>query len=166
MPQIQSKIDPRSESFAANEKAMRALIDELHQNVDRVAEGGGPRYAERHKARGKLRSVVEQAPRNVEALRWLLAIAPEKERDGLRDRLVKLAARRPQDPVPGVTHGPIEQVDCDSENAGRTRVRVPSVPFSILVDADGFAVEELGPFEPDEAPATLELESMQLVRRR
>ena len=54
MSVIQSKIDPRSESFAANDKAMRALIDELHNNVDRVAEGGGARYAERHKKRGKL----------------------------------------------------------------------------------------------------------------
>jgi len=54
MPDIQSKIDPRSESFAANAAAMRKLVDELHANVNRVAEGGGARYAERHKARGKL----------------------------------------------------------------------------------------------------------------
>ncbi len=51
---IESKIDPRSESFAANDKAMRAQIDELHANSARVAEGGGARYAERHKKRGKL----------------------------------------------------------------------------------------------------------------
>ena len=51
---IESKIDPRSESFAANDKAMRAQIDELHANSTRVAEGGGARYAERHKKRGKL----------------------------------------------------------------------------------------------------------------
>ena len=54
MSVIESKIDPRSESFAANDAAMRALIDELRQNVDRVAQGGGERYAERHKKRGKL----------------------------------------------------------------------------------------------------------------
>ncbi len=51
---IESKIDPRSESFAANDKAMRAQIDELHANSALVAEGGGARYAERHKKRGKL----------------------------------------------------------------------------------------------------------------
>ena len=51
---IESKIDPRSESFAANAKAMRALVDTLHQNSDRVAEGGGPDRAARHKKRGKL----------------------------------------------------------------------------------------------------------------
>ncbi len=54
MPVIESKIDPRSESFAANEKAMRALVDELRANVDKIAEGGGERYNERHKKRGKL----------------------------------------------------------------------------------------------------------------
>ena len=51
---IETKIDPRSESFAANDKAMRAQIEQLYANSDKVAEGGGARYAERHKARGKL----------------------------------------------------------------------------------------------------------------
>ena len=54
MSVIQSKIDPRSEGFAANEAAMRALVDELHANIDRVAEGGGPERAARHHQRGKL----------------------------------------------------------------------------------------------------------------
>ena len=54
MAVIQSTIDTRSAAFRANADAMRALVDELHQNVDKVAEGGGPRYAERHKQRGKL----------------------------------------------------------------------------------------------------------------
>ncbi len=51
---IQSSIDTKSDSFAANEGAMRALIETLHANSNRVAEGGGARYAERHKKRGKL----------------------------------------------------------------------------------------------------------------
>jgi len=54
MAVLETTIDVRSPSFAANESAMRTLIDELHANIDRIAEGGGPRYAERHKARGKL----------------------------------------------------------------------------------------------------------------
>ncbi|WP_425409353.1 carboxyl transferase domain-containing protein [Hyphococcus sp.] len=54
MPVLRTAIDSRSEAFAANDKAMRALIDELHANIDRIAEGGGERYAERHKKRGKL----------------------------------------------------------------------------------------------------------------
>lgn len=54
MSVIETKIDTRSAGFAANDAAMRALIEDLHKNVDRVAEGGGARYADRHKARGKL----------------------------------------------------------------------------------------------------------------
>ena len=54
MSVIETKIDTRSAGFAANDAAMRALVEELHKNVDRVAEGGGARYADRHKARGKL----------------------------------------------------------------------------------------------------------------
>ncbi|MBL4620276.1 MAG: acyl-CoA carboxylase subunit beta [Marinicaulis sp.] len=51
---IQSSIDPRSDSFTANEKAMRAAVDELQKRANIVAQGGGPARAERHKARGKL----------------------------------------------------------------------------------------------------------------
>ncbi len=54
MPVFQTKIDRRSEGFAANETAMRKLVDELKANTAKLAEGGGPRYADRHKARGKL----------------------------------------------------------------------------------------------------------------
>ena len=54
MPRIQSGIDTQSESFAANRAAMEALVAELKANTARVAEGGGPRYADRHKERGKL----------------------------------------------------------------------------------------------------------------
>ncbi len=54
MTVIQSSIDTKSASFAANETAMRPLIDTLHANSNRVAEGGGARYTERHKGRGKL----------------------------------------------------------------------------------------------------------------
>ncbi len=54
MPVIESKIDIRSEGFAANASAMRALVDTLKANTATVAEGGGTRYALRHKERGKL----------------------------------------------------------------------------------------------------------------
>ncbi len=54
MPRIQSGIDTQSESFAANRAAMEKLVAELQANAAKVAEGGGPRYADRHKARGKL----------------------------------------------------------------------------------------------------------------
>ena len=54
MAVIKSQIDPRSEGYAANKSAMQALINELHANIDKVAEGGGERYSARHKSRGKL----------------------------------------------------------------------------------------------------------------
>ena len=54
MAVIQTKIDPRSEDFTANTEAMRELVEELHERAETVAKGGGERYADRHKARGKL----------------------------------------------------------------------------------------------------------------
>ncbi len=54
MAVIESKLNPQSEGFAANAAAMTKLVAELQANTAKVADGGGPRYAERHKARGKL----------------------------------------------------------------------------------------------------------------
>ncbi|MEZ5893466.1 MAG: carboxyl transferase domain-containing protein [Parvularculaceae bacterium] len=54
MPRIHSQIDTQSESFAANRAAMERLVEELKANTAKVAEGGGARYADRHKDRGKL----------------------------------------------------------------------------------------------------------------
>lgn len=51
---IKSAIDTRSESFAANAAAMKKAVDELRSRADTVAAGGGERYNERHKNRGKL----------------------------------------------------------------------------------------------------------------
>ncbi len=54
MGRIVSQIDTQSEGFAANRAAMEKLVADLKANTAKVAEGGGPRYAERHKERGKL----------------------------------------------------------------------------------------------------------------
>ena len=54
MPKLDSAIDRRSPGFRANAEAMRALIDDLRQQTERVAEGGGARSRERHVSRGKL----------------------------------------------------------------------------------------------------------------
>jgi 3-methylcrotonyl-CoA carboxylase beta subunit len=54
MPVIETKIDVRSAAFEANAAAMRALVETLKANTAKVAEGGGERYALRHKERGKL----------------------------------------------------------------------------------------------------------------
>jgi 3-methylcrotonyl-CoA carboxylase beta subunit len=54
MGRIQSQIDTASEGFLANRAAMEKLVAELKTNAAKLAEGGGPRYADRHKERGKL----------------------------------------------------------------------------------------------------------------
>ena len=54
MNQIDSAVNPRSEEFAENAEHMQTLVDDLRQHVARVAQGGGERYQQRHKSRGKL----------------------------------------------------------------------------------------------------------------
>ena len=54
MGRIHSQIDTQSEGFALNRAAMEKLVADLKANTAKVAEGGGPRYADRHKERGKL----------------------------------------------------------------------------------------------------------------
>src|SRR4051794_28068 len=54
MPAIASKLAPRSDDFKANAAAMRALVDDLHAKLARVAEGGGAAARAKHVARGKL----------------------------------------------------------------------------------------------------------------
>jgi len=54
MSVIKSKINPRSDDFAANRKAMEALVADLKEKAARVAEGGGEAARERHLKRGKL----------------------------------------------------------------------------------------------------------------
>jgi 3-methylcrotonyl-CoA carboxylase beta subunit len=49
-----SMVDRRSSEFQANAVAMRGLVDELRALVARIAEGGGAKARERHRARGKL----------------------------------------------------------------------------------------------------------------
>jgi len=54
MRMISSRINTRSEDYASNRAAMRALVDDLRARVARVADGGGERARQRHLARGKL----------------------------------------------------------------------------------------------------------------
>jgi acetyl-CoA carboxylase carboxyltransferase component len=49
-----STVDCRSEEFQRNEAAMRKNLDALAQQLDLARAGGGERYAERHRARGRL----------------------------------------------------------------------------------------------------------------
>ena len=54
MPALSSQLNPRSADFAANAAAMRALVDELRLQLEKVAQGGGEAARAKHTARGKL----------------------------------------------------------------------------------------------------------------
>ncbi|HVH74051.1 MAG TPA: carboxyl transferase domain-containing protein [Stellaceae bacterium] len=51
---LETALDVRSQSFAANSAAMRALVQDLRATVDKIREGGGDEARRRHLARGKL----------------------------------------------------------------------------------------------------------------
>ncbi|HEY6433723.1 MAG TPA: carboxyl transferase domain-containing protein, partial [Acetobacteraceae bacterium] len=54
MSVLRSDANPRSEAFAANVAAMRALVDDLRARVAAVEQGGGVAARQRHVGRGKL----------------------------------------------------------------------------------------------------------------
>jgi acetyl-CoA carboxylase carboxyltransferase component len=54
MPVLTTQVDPSSEAFTANRRAMLDLIERHEAEVQRARAGGGPRYEERHRRRGKL----------------------------------------------------------------------------------------------------------------
>jgi len=54
MPALSSQLNPRSADFAANAAAMRTLVDDLRQQLEKVSLGGGEAARAKHTARGKL----------------------------------------------------------------------------------------------------------------
>jgi len=54
MPVIKTQLNPRSAEFRANAERMRALVNNLRQQVARATFGGDARAREKHAARGKL----------------------------------------------------------------------------------------------------------------
>jgi 3-methylcrotonyl-CoA carboxylase beta subunit len=54
MTVLRSTASPASEEFEANQRAHEALITDLHDQLQRVQQGGGERARERHTSRGKL----------------------------------------------------------------------------------------------------------------
>ena len=49
-----SRLDPASDAYRANRAANLELLDELGRLLAQARAGGGPKYVERHRARGKL----------------------------------------------------------------------------------------------------------------
>ncbi|WP_266170202.1 carboxyl transferase domain-containing protein [Dyella subtropica] len=54
MSVIASQTDTRSPEFQASSTQLRGLVDDLHRELGRSAEGGGEKAREKHTARGKL----------------------------------------------------------------------------------------------------------------
>jgi len=54
MSVLASQIDPRSPEFQASSAQLRSVVDDLHKELARSAEGGGAKAREKHTARGKL----------------------------------------------------------------------------------------------------------------
>ena len=54
MPVLTSSVDPASGAYQRNRAAQLAALAELDEQLAAARAGGGPRYAERHRARGRL----------------------------------------------------------------------------------------------------------------
>jgi 3-methylcrotonyl-CoA carboxylase beta subunit/propionyl-CoA carboxylase len=54
MDQLSTHVDTAAPEFAANQERMRALVQEHRDRLAAVAQGGGPKYLERHRQQGKL----------------------------------------------------------------------------------------------------------------
>ena len=54
MPVIPTALDRRSETFAVNDAAMRALVADLRAKAAEIALGGDETSRKRHESRGKL----------------------------------------------------------------------------------------------------------------
>ncbi|RED52548.1 carboxyl transferase domain-containing protein [Aestuariispira insulae] len=54
MSAIHSKINPRSDDFEENRKAMQALVEDLEAKVAAIKQGGGDKARDKHLSRGKL----------------------------------------------------------------------------------------------------------------
>jgi 3-methylcrotonyl-CoA carboxylase beta subunit len=54
MTVLHTQLNPRSADFMANAAAMRQVVDDLRQHLERVSQGGGEAARAKHTARGKL----------------------------------------------------------------------------------------------------------------
>ena len=54
MPVLTSAVDPASDAYQRNRAAQLAVLAELDEQLAAARAGGGPRYAERHRSRGRL----------------------------------------------------------------------------------------------------------------
>ena len=53
-PVLRSSVDPRDPVFETNRAANVAVLDQVRAALDKANAGGGPKYVERHRKRGRL----------------------------------------------------------------------------------------------------------------
>jgi len=54
VPVLTSHVDLQGETYRANRAAQLALLDELDKQLEQAIAGGGERYQQRHRDRGRL----------------------------------------------------------------------------------------------------------------
>lgn len=54
MPILSTRVDDTSEQYQQNYQAMQAVVQDLQECVQRILQGGGQKYNQRHKDRGKM----------------------------------------------------------------------------------------------------------------
>src|SRR6516225_8657460 len=75
MTVLESHIDRTGATFRTNRDRMQQLVGELRGRLDRVREGGGAKYIERHRAQGKL-AVRDRIARLLDAGSPFLELSP------------------------------------------------------------------------------------------
>ncbi len=53
-PALKTRVDTRSDAFAANVEANKKALDEIEKKVDKARAGGGQKYVDRFRKRGKM----------------------------------------------------------------------------------------------------------------
>jgi len=54
MPVLQTLVQPKSKDYQQNREVMTALVDDLREKVEQIAQGGGTAAIKKHKERGKM----------------------------------------------------------------------------------------------------------------
>jgi 3-methylcrotonyl-CoA carboxylase beta subunit/propionyl-CoA carboxylase len=75
MDQLETHIDPGSETYRTNADRMSRLVAELRERTERVKQGGGARYLQRHREQGKL-PVRERIDRLLDPASPFLELSP------------------------------------------------------------------------------------------
>ena len=72
---LESLINKNSATFKANHERMRQIVADLQKRIAAAAEGGGPKYVERHREQGKL-PVRERIARLIDPGSGFLELSP------------------------------------------------------------------------------------------